>query len=183
MMGELSISSLKTFIQIDHFLLQKAHRLRRIWLTRFMLAVTQLGDTINWVFVVGILALIGGEAGIIAWLAGTSGILAILFSQFIKRIARRKRPSVLIPEFNALIENPDLLSFPSGHMSAATAIAVAVSTYNPQVGGLLLILALGIGLSRVYLGAHFPLDVVAGLLVGLFTGLFTPFLLSIYGLI
>jgi undecaprenyl-diphosphatase len=57
-------------------------------------------------------------------------------------------------------------SFPSDHASAAFAIAFAVLLVDRVVGSLFLATAVLIGLGRVVIGAHYPADVLAGVLVG-----------------
>jgi undecaprenyl-diphosphatase len=58
-------------------------------------------------------------------------------------------------------------SFPSGHTAIAAAIAGAIKPYHPRAGLLLILFALLVGISRVYLGVHFPIDVIVGFLIGL----------------
>lgn len=57
-------------------------------------------------------------------------------------------------------------SFPSDHAAAAFAIAVAVFAFSRRAGGALLAVAVLIAVSRVALGVHYPVDVLAGAAVG-----------------
>ncbi|MDI7267697.1 MAG: phosphatase PAP2 family protein [Myxococcota bacterium] len=58
-------------------------------------------------------------------------------------------------------------SFPSGHTQAAFGTAAYLSLVYPVLSPLLLGLAASVGLSRIYLGVHFPLDVAAGAAIGI----------------
>src|SRR6266480_5529661 len=58
-------------------------------------------------------------------------------------------------------------SFPSDHASAAFGIAFALFFYDRLAGSIFLAAATFIGVGRVFIGAHYPADVVAGCLVGL----------------
>jgi undecaprenyl-diphosphatase len=105
-----------------------------------------------------------GERRQAAWLAGVAGF-AELLNLGLKLAFARARPQ-LWPEALHL----DSYSFPSGHSMAAAAIlgmvAVVVSRLVPRRRGALAmiapVVALLIGLSRIYLGAHWPSDVLAG---------------------
>jgi undecaprenyl-diphosphatase len=57
-------------------------------------------------------------------------------------------------------------SFPSDHATASMAIAVAIWLYNRKLGTPLIVIALLIGLSRVYVGHHYPTDVLGGFIIG-----------------
>ena len=75
---------------------------------------------------------------------------------------RRRRPA--LDELPALIATPTQLSFPSAHASSSFAAATAFRGLVP--GAPLLAAATAMGLSRVYLGVHYPTDIVAGAVLG-----------------
>jgi undecaprenyl-diphosphatase len=97
-------------------------------------------------------------------LLGAGG--AACASQAFKRVLKRPRPSVSIVGFQALARNPDAFSFPSGHAAAMTALAFSCTGLWPALAVALMIVAAGVAVSRVYLGAHYPLDVLAGIALG-----------------
>jgi undecaprenyl-diphosphatase len=78
-----------------------------------------------------------------------------------------KRPA----EPNALITIPHSHSFPSGHAATAFAAATVLSALLPRGAPGFLVLAAAIGYSRIYVGVHWPLDVVGGAVVGVVTAL------------
>lgn len=83
-----------------------------------------------------------------------------LLVQGMKRICNRERPAL-----RPIIRCPDRFSFPSGHASAALAVAMSYAIAFPAFAGPLIGLALVVGWSRVVLGVHYPGDVMAGQLV------------------
>lgn len=146
-------------------------RWQRPGVVRLMKGLTHFGDGTSWTLVALILISLGSvearEAGLLlGWGAGLSALTA----QVVKRISRRRRPDVGISGFKALVANPDAFSFPSGHTAAAFGVAVAVMGHTAGLGPLMAGLAAAIALSRVYLGAHYPLDVAVGALIGTASG-------------
>lgn len=138
----------------------------------FFLAVTALGDPIITVGIGAIVAVVGfavhnvrlGLAGVAIW-------LTLIVGSILKLLFGRERP---VTEYVANLR-VDTFSFPSGHSSGAM-IAYGLLAYFalkllPQPYGMIAAIICGIiillvGVSRVYLGAHFPSDVVAGWLLG-----------------
>jgi undecaprenyl-diphosphatase len=162
----------KRVVSFDQALLLLVRRLESAAMTRVMKGVTHLGDTASWVVIGLALGAAGGKNGMrYAALVGAAAALAVGSSQLLKRLCCRPRPAHGLRGFAALVECPDALSFPSGHSAVAFAIAVALAGQGAGLGLLTLVLATGIALSRVYLGAHYPVDVAAGVLVGALAGL------------
>jgi undecaprenyl-diphosphatase len=78
----------------------------------------------------------------------------------------RARPPVGDPRVHPLIAVPHDPSMPSGHAMMAFAGAVVLAAVLPRARWALLALAAGVALSRVYLGVHFPSDVIVGAVLG-----------------
>jgi diacylglycerol kinase family enzyme/membrane-associated phospholipid phosphatase len=154
--------------RLDHYLFQRlsAHESRF-----FDLVVVPLGRFADrsrlWLVVAGFLAAFGGRSGRRAALRGlmSVGATSVLVNQGIKRVARRKRP---IGTFVRTRHGraPTSSSFPSGHAASAAAFATGVAQEMPVAGAPLSILAGGVGLSRIYAGVHYPLDVIVGAAAG-----------------
>jgi membrane-associated phospholipid phosphatase len=111
----------------------------------------------------------------------TTGATSALV-HLIKLVVGRARPE-LFAEHGAYSLTPfaydDLYSsFPSGHSAAVGAFFGAFSMLAPRLRPLFLLGALTIGISRVVVGAHYPSDVAAGLLLGLWTAVATAFLFA-----
>jgi undecaprenyl-diphosphatase len=93
--------------------------------------------------------------------------LALLINQLVAQVWERGRPFSDHPSAHVWGNRSHDPSFPSDHASAAFGIAFAVVLFDRVVGSLFLAAACVIGVGRVLIGAHYPLDVVAGCLVGL----------------
>lgn len=89
---------------------------------------------------------------------------ALAFALVFQGLALRPRPNAV----RLLLPTPGFPSFPSGHAAMAFAAATVVGLYSRQARGWAasLVAATLIGLSRVYLGLHYPSDIVAGAILG-----------------
>ena len=89
----------------------------------------------------------------------------------IKDTVDRVRPALADPTVQTVVATPHTPSFPSGHTATAFAAAVAIGAICPRLRWPLVALATLVGLSRVYLGVHYGLDVLAGAALGTAVGL------------
>ncbi|MBR5712397.1 MAG: phosphatase PAP2 family protein [Lachnospiraceae bacterium] len=98
---------------------------------------------------------------------------SLLLNNFIlKPIVGRVRPYEVIEGLKLIGKRATDPSFPSGHTAASIASAVALCRFLKKRWSVpLIILALAISFSRLYIGIHYPTDVLAGLLDGIFLGI------------
>jgi undecaprenyl-diphosphatase len=88
-------------------------------------------------------------------------------AKVVKRIIRRGRPATLVPATRVRGREATGLGYLSGHSAVATCLMVAAASALPRRRRLFATLAAGVGLARMYVGAHLPLDVVGGVGLGL----------------
>jgi len=108
-----------------------------------------------------------------------SFILAKGLSDFsygvLKHLVHRPRPFLTVKGLIPLI-TPHGFSFPSGHATLAMAMAVVLAHHFPKARALVYVLAVLIGISRVYFGVHYLSDVLAGFILGAVVGCLCIFL-------
>ena len=149
------------------YLLEK---LRIPGLNEFMLTITHLGEETAFL----VLALIffwcvDKKRG---YLLMSVGFLGTMANQFMKLWFRIPRPWVLDPDFTILEAAREAAagySFPSGHTTSAAATfgAIAITAKNKKTAWFCVLLAVLVGLSRMYIGVHTPKDVIVGALTSL----------------
>lgn len=139
-------------------------------LDEIMIFVSSLGNKgMIWI-AIGILFLLFGVKNK-KWRRGGLLVLLSLAANFLacnvvlKPLVDRTRPYYVL-DYAPLIPPVGDPSFPSGHTAASFAAATAIYAINRKWGIAAYILATVMGFSRLYLGVHFPTDVLAGALVG-----------------
>ena len=100
--------------------------------------------------------------------AGFAGALALLANVILGQLWFHDRPFVDHPgKTLLLVRHGSDNSFPSDHASLAFAIAFAVLVFHRRLGALLVLVAAGIAIDRIFVGVHYPIDVLASVFVGL----------------
>ncbi len=105
-----------------------------------------------------------------ALFAGVSALVALGLSQIVGYAFPRERP-YLAHHVSLLITHSPDTSFPSDHTTLAFAVAVAVWQFNRRAGITLLVFGALVAVARVFVGAHYPGDVIGGAVLGAITSL------------
>jgi undecaprenyl-diphosphatase len=119
-----------------------------------------------WVVLACILALVWKRYAVVVFT-----VVAVAVSDWasygIKAIFDVERPSMRYAEPKPLVHPPHDASFPSGHAATSFAAATVLSFARPRWAPAFYLLALAIGFSRVYVGVHYPLDILGGAVLGI----------------
>ena len=135
------------------------------WLYRFFWLVMQLG-TIGAVFVMAGVALMSRRIRLALELIG-GGLLAYYAAIGLKDLVERDRPAALIT--GVVVRGPEAtgLGFPSGHAAVSAALAATAAPFLARRWRRWIwLLPITVGAARIFVGAHLPLDVVGGFVLG-----------------
>jgi undecaprenyl-diphosphatase len=140
------------------------------WLERLMWALQLLGVLVTPVVVAAVVLVTRRWRPALALLLLVP-LKLVTERQVLKKLVERQRPGQNEPGAVLRDVPPAGLSYPSGHAIVAAGMLVILWPYLGRTGRVVAtLLALGVGVARVYLGAHNPLDVVAGFGLGLLVG-------------
>ena len=116
----------------------------------------------------------GGKKG---RMAAVAFIIAIALSDqvscaFLKPLIGRVRPcnALTTEQCRLLVGRSSAMSFPSAHAANSFAMATVVSWRFPKAASACFLIAAAVAYSRVYVGVHYPLDILAGALLGAILG-------------
>jgi undecaprenyl-diphosphatase len=118
-----------------------------------------------WLAIALVLALLRRRIAIFVLVLVADGV-AELAADVLKAAVGRRRP-----HFDPLVAVPHSHAFPSGHTTTSFACATVLAGFEPRLRVAFFVLAAAIAYSRVYIGVHWPLDVLAGAALGIAIGL------------
>ena len=119
------------------------------------------------------------KAGIMSAVALLGSL--IINNNIVKNIVQRPRPFVTFTDLQIIIPTPSEFSFPSGHTSSSFAAAAVFYRHLPKKLGLPAVILAGlIGFSRLYVGVHYPTDVIAGVLMGILLSYLAEYLVNLF---
>ena len=138
-------------------------RLQCLFLDVLMQSFTQLGSFI-FAIVLPLFLYFTGRRDLVDLSVRMAAILIVsqIIVQLVKRIVNRPRPFKVLE--NVIAKRPPTCkySFPSGHTCAAFSLAFVLANGLPGFGTIFYSIASMVGLSRIYLGAHYPTDILVG---------------------
>lgn len=141
------------------------------YLNGLMILLSKYGREHFWILTMILLWIFGRDKEKRASLLMVLGfIIAIIFGELSKVIIMQPRPDV---SFYLIPENLNDYSYPSGHaLIVATGSVIALLTLSPLIAIPLFIEAVGVSYSRIYIGVHWPVDIIGGWILGATIALF-----------
>ena len=100
----------------------------------------------------------------------TATLAADWLSYLLRQLTGRDRPPLVYPDPKPLVALPHTGAFPSGHSASAFAAATVIAFSSPRLAVPAYVLAALVAWSRVYVGVHWPLDVIGGAALGVLVG-------------
>lgn len=163
----------ESLLQLDgDILLFIQDMIRNPILDPFMKVITTLGNAgILWILLT-ILLLIPKQTRRVGIISACALIASLLVNNIlVKNLVARVRPYNAIETLIPIVTKPAEYSFPSGHAASSFASASVCYRNLPKKYGILaIVIAALISLSRLYVGVHYPTDVLAGVISGIVCG-------------
>ncbi|WP_307971263.1 phosphatase PAP2 family protein [uncultured Brachyspira sp.] len=169
-----NLSIIKFMSQIDDKLFLKIFKdNRRGYFKSFMKLMSRLGDGYVWAFLYFSIYMFRIKYAILYFARAAAAVFICIFVfLYIKSFFSRMRPYKKHDKI-PIMYPPDKHSFPSGHTMVGFAISFSVGSYSFGSAILFYTIASLIAFSRVYVGLHYPLDVICGIVLGSVIGMLT----------
>ncbi len=172
--------TVQSMADLNYFLF---HLINGVWvnpvLDSCMIFINRINEYgLLWLVLLGMLATLGGRTGRWAALAGLVAlVVGLASSEVLKNLVKQPRPFLSLADVRLLVDSPNSYSFPSVNVTCAFAACSGVLltvwrlfSQVPLWGWGYLILAAALSYSRVYVGVHYPSDVLGGALLGISVG-------------
>lgn len=151
-----------------HYLYRINQNIKCSFLDRFMTFISYFGSLPVAVLFLAVLFRSSNSSLVTAGQAlAIVQVLSQLAVHLLKWLTNRPRPFRTWKDIIAEHPPTSKRSFPSGHTCAAFASALTIASFYPSSAALLIPLAALVGISRIYLGAHYPSDVLVGCIVAI----------------
>jgi len=153
--------------QLDTLLFFKCHRLTNHFVKDMSIWVSRSGDGYAYLILASILLWADQSWGKSFFQTALIAFaIELPVYLLLKNMVKRHRPFNKLSQFSSHISPSDKFSMPSGHTAAGFVFSTTLAYFYPEFSGLVYSWAILIGLSRVFLGVHFPGDIIAGGLLG-----------------
>ena len=155
-------------LNFDHSIFFFFQHLQRPWLDYFLAWPTCLGTDVPALslLVAGIFIFDKKRSDPSIPAALTAILMTDWLTPFLKDFFHRPRPHIYWEHVNILFSKPGNDAFPSGHAAIVFAAAFTLHHYYPQKMRWIYAAAVWIALTRIYVGAHYPTDLIGGALLG-----------------
>jgi undecaprenyl-diphosphatase len=149
--------------QLERFVV--LHRLG--WLDWLFVGLSRIGTLgLVWIALAALVAFLLRRPSVFVLTVGAVAC-ADLLAFGLKSVVAVDRPPLRYASPKPLVHVPTDYSFPSGHTATSFAAALVLARAVPERAWLFYLLAAAIGFSRIYVGVHYPVDVLGGALLGL----------------
>ena len=159
---------LKDLLPLDMYLFLTINQISNPILNPLFIFITYIGESLFWIFMIILLWLKKERKASIHLIYAF--VLDSILAFSVKSIFQRPRPPERFPELEVLRTEYGL-SFPSAHSQRVFSGAVILGSFYKKLRVVLFVLAVVVAFSRIYIGVHYPSDVLIGSINGIIIGL------------